>query len=381
LRGDGTVYRQKGSRFWWISYWAKDSTGKRTRRRESSNSESFDVARELLNQRRAGASFKAEEVRESTPETVTIAELVSDLLAWYLTENPKPEFHLETKRRWDKHLQPFFGALKANELGTAHLRAYRVKRSQQKAAFGTISRELQVLRKAYKLAADSEPPKILRVPKFKGAIGKEKNARKVFIDPVLAKKLKDAAAKEGLWVRVFLEMAFTFGWRKGELQGMLVENVRFAENIVRIEDSKNGEPREVPMTPELRILIQPLILGRNLKEKLFPKKFRHIWKRLCENAGVESGKKAGFIVHDIRRTSARSKRASGVSESVIMDIHGWKTSEMFRRYGIVNQADRVQALAQESHFVAEAQKTAAQTEQDGRPQDLSYMTRAKSGSA
>jgi hypothetical protein len=35
-----------------------------------------------------------------------------------------------------------------------------------------------------------------------------------------------------------------------------------------------------------------------------------------------------------------------------MDIHGWKSAAMFRRYGIVNQADRSDALAKEERMLA-----------------------------
>lgn len=369
MRGDGTVYRQKGSKFWWISYWRGTQ-----RRRESSKSEDFQVARNLLNLRRAGITPTVD-LPTSTPETVTIRELIDDLLNWYLSENPRPKFHKATQSQWNHHLKNFpfrlptgdsvrFADLKAAELGTQHLRAYRVKRTQEKAAFATINRELQVIRKAYKLAAEGEPPKVMRVPKFKGSIGKEKNARKVFISIELAQKLREAAAREGLWARAFIEIAFTYGWRKAEIQGLQVGNVRLAENTVRIEDSKTGEPREVGIPEPLRILLQPLVLGRDPSEPLWPvKQFRYAWKRICKTAGVKAGKAEGFILHDTRRTSARSKRASGVSESVIMDIQGWKTAEMFRRYGIVDQADRLQALVKEQEFLTEAERRIQQAKQ------------------
>jgi hypothetical protein len=38
------------------------------------------------------------------------------------------------------------------------------------------------------------------------------------------------------------------------------------------------------------------------------------------------------------------KRAAGVPESVAMDIQGWKSPAMFRRYGIVDNSDRLDAL-------------------------------------
>ncbi len=167
-------------------------------------------------------------------------------------------------------------------------------------------------------------------------------------------------------------------------------NIHFAENTIRIEDSKSGEPREVPMPETLRILIQPLVLGRDPKERLWPvKQFRYAWKRICKAAGVNSGKIDGYILHDTRRTSARTKRAAGVSESVIMDIQGWKTAEMFRRYGIVDQADRLRAFTQESEFVSAAELRLKQAKQiemfratelpkpAATVDDLTHMSRAK----
>src|SRR5579872_2071046 len=161
MRGDGTVYRQKGSKYWWISYWQNGR-----RKRESTKSEDFQVARTLLNLRRAGIA-SALDLPTSTPETVTISELVNDLLNWYLSENPRPKFRVACESQWNRHLKNFiferpngesvrFADLKTAELGTSHLRAYRIKRTQEKAAFATINRELQIIRKAYKLAAESE---------------------------------------------------------------------------------------------------------------------------------------------------------------------------------------------------------------------------------
>ena len=72
---------------------------------------------------------------------------------------------------------------------------------------------------------------------------------------------------------------------------------------------------------------------------------RHAWKRLCKNASVKCGKAVGYVIHDTRRTAARTKRAAGVSESVTCKIMGWKPgSKMFARYGIVDRADMAEAL-------------------------------------
>jgi integrase len=62
--------------------------------------------------------------------------------------------------------------------------------------------------------------------------------------------------------------------------------------------------------------------------------FRKRWQRVCAAAGVP-----GLYIHDLRRSMARKLRNLGIAESVIMKQAGWKTASMFRRYGIVNDAD------------------------------------------
>ena len=46
----------------------------------------------------------------------------------------------------------------------------------------------------------------------------------------------------------------------------------------------------------------------------------------------------------MRRSAAKSLRAAGVPESVIMATGGWKTAAMFRRYAIVSSADQRAAM-------------------------------------
>ena len=55
-------------------------------------------------------------------------------------------------------------------------------------------------------------------------------------------------------------------------------------------------------------------------------------------------RRTGLLFHDLRRTAARNLRAAGVPEEIIMRIAGWKTSGVFKRYAIVNNADVRAAL-------------------------------------
>ena len=296
-----------------------------------------------------------------------MGELVDDLLAWYGTVARKPTFADDAEARWNLHLKTFFGDMRANQVTTDALRRYRKSRMTEAnaPAPATVNRELQVLRKAFKLAAKSSPPKIQVVPQFEMAV--EDNTRMTFITEEDKQKLRDAASRDigkktavmkGVYLKCFVELLFGFGWRKGELTGLAVGNVNLAEGFIRLEDSKNGEPREVPLTPNLKVLLEAIIAGRSTEESLFPvRDMRHAWKRLCKTAGVKSGKAEGYVIHDSRRTAARTKRAAGVSETVTCKIMGWKPgSKMFARYGIVDRADMAEALKRSEQWERDQRK-------------------------
>jgi len=296
-----------------------------------------------------------------------VGELVEDLLTWYRTVANKPTFADDAETRWNLHLKPFFGDVRANQITTDSLRRYRKTRMAEEnpPAPATVNRELQVLRKAFKLAAKSSPPKIQLVPQFEMAI--EDNTRMTFITEGDKQKLRDAASRDigkktammkGLHLKCFVELLFGFGWRKSELTRLTVGDVNLAESFIRLDDSKNGEPREVPLTQNLSVLLKAVIAGRSPDESLFPvRDMRHAWKRLCKTAGVKSGKVGGYVIHDTRRTAARTKRAAGVSETVTCKIMGWKPgSKMFARYGIVDRADMAEALKRSEQWEHEQRK-------------------------
>ena len=73
----------------------------------------------------------------------------------------------------------------------------------------------------------------------------------------------------------------------------------------------------------------------------------------CKKAGIPYGRsvKDGFIFHDLRRTFNTNMRKAGVQESVIMDITGHSTREMFDRYNTIDLEDRREAVRKLGGFL------------------------------
>lgn len=271
---------------------------------------------------------------------VTIADLMENAYSHHLRMGQK-DWARESWRKWRKHLQPFFGTLPADELTTKMQNQYRDKRTAEKAFPATINLELQILRRAYKLGALHEPPMIKHVPYF--VMVPLDNARKVFIDLGSLQKIRAAAAAHSPWMRWAVEMAFVYGWRRGEILAVRACDVDTFDGVIRLQTSKNGEAREVPITTEINRLLAPVLDGLEPEQRLIPRcyqKFGWAWNDVKKAAGVPR-----FKFHDFRRTSAKAKSAAGVPQHVIMKLQGWKTDAMFRRYAIVDPSDAKAALA------------------------------------
>src|SRR5262249_1361600 len=94
--------------------------------------------------------------------SVTFEELAADVVKDYVANGHKSFADIEARFRL--HLLPFFGHMKASEITTAHFKAYRIKREQEGARQHTIKRELEAAKRAFNLAYESTPPKILYIP-------------------------------------------------------------------------------------------------------------------------------------------------------------------------------------------------------------------------
>jgi integrase len=146
-----------------------------------------------------------------------------------------------------------------------------------------------------------------------------------------------------------VECGRTCGWRKGELLNMLVNQVDLAQREIRLEpgSTKNREGRTAPMTDAVWALLSALVAGKERTDYVFTRSdgkpvrdFRVTWQKACEHAGVP-----GLLFHDLRRTAARDLRRAGIDEDTIMDLGGWKTPSVFKRYAIVDQRDKRDAMA------------------------------------
>ncbi|MFZ1919809.1 MAG: tyrosine-type recombinase/integrase [Terriglobales bacterium] len=371
-RGTGSLYRKSYPRnghtykepTWTIQFY---SDGRRVR--EATGLRDKAAAQRLLNTRLYQVG-RAEYTRHAAAPA-KVEELYRALHEHFVADGRE-----NTARRlawqWREHLASAFGYSLASRLTTDRVTAYTAERREQGAAPATINRELAALRRMFRFGMRKTPPVVTAVPYI--PMLTENNARRGFVEDADFARLMAATAEP--WLQAFLELAYTYGWRRGELLGLRVRQVDLFGETIRLDTgtTKNGEGREVAMTRRVQTLLRQCVVGKRPDDYVFTREdrkpvrdMRDAWRALCVRAGLGSfvctecgstisekrcsacgsrqRRYTGLIIHDLRRSAAKARRRAGVAESVIMAMGGWKTASMFRRYAIVSSADQREANA------------------------------------
>lgn len=337
-RGLGGVYRRGG--VWWIRYSYRGD-----KRRETSGSPRQADALRLL-KRRLGEIGLGRLVGPDA-ERVTLGDLKAMLLDDYALKGNRT---VVRAAQGMAHILGHFGeSARALDTTADKLVSYAKARQEGGAAPATVKNELAMLRRGFNLAVRAG--RLPQRPAF--PVIEARNRRTGFFEEGEYRAVEARLVED---IRAVASFMYLTGWRKSETLRLEWRNVDFEAGVLRIEDSKNGEPRTLPFRalPELSDLlarqkarteaveqrggvIVPFVFHRDGRPV---RSFRRAWMTACEAAGVR-----GRLVHDFRRTAARNLSRAGVSERVIMVLCGWKTRSVFDRYRIVNEADLAEGLA------------------------------------
>jgi integrase len=224
---------------WWIKY----SKGGQVFR-ESSGSYDQREAERLL-KKRLGEVVTGK-FAGLAPERIRIHDLTAEVVQDYSDNERSSLAHV--KRRLKLHILPALGEIRAAEFGTSNIRRYIAWRHHQDASNASINRELAILKRAFHLAAESDPPRVARIPHF--PMLEENNVRKGFLEHEAYTKLRDAL-HEG--VQLLFVVAYHVGCRRGELLKVKWSQVDLVAKRIRLEPgtTKNKEARTLPIYGEM----------------------------------------------------------------------------------------------------------------------------------
>jgi integrase len=218
-----------------------------------------------------------------------------------------------------------------NEITAARVSEYRAQRLSSKAkgterslAAATVNRPLSLLRHLLRLAHE-EWELLATVPKIR--LEKEPQGRIRWLEPDEEVRLLDACAKSfNKSLLPVVTVALETGLRKGELLGLEWDRVDLSRGVLRLEVTKSGKRREVPM----RQAVYTTLAG--LPE---PHEGR-VWRtgsvrKAFENA-VTGAELEDFHFHDLRHTFASRYVMRGGSLPALQQILGHATLAMTMRY-------------------------------------------------
>jgi integrase len=290
----------------------------------------------------------------------TVADLWEPYIVSYRNDEGRDEGRLTIA--WN-HLKPTFGTVRVEDLTTALVGEYIAARKAAGMKAGTINRETATLRAMMNHGAKITPPMIERMPTFPKRL-KESAPRKGFTTDAEYTAL--AANTKQPWLRALLAVGYTYGFRKGELLSLRVEQVDLLNREIGLgHNTKTGEPRLVSMTAEVYELMRVCVRGKHPSDNVFTREdgsrvvdFRDDWYTLCVESklgryvsakrknGKDYKRYEGLNCHDLRRSAVRNMVRAGIPERVCMDISGHATRSVFDRYNIIDKTDIVRASEQ-----------------------------------
>lgn len=250
---------------------------------------------------------------------------------------------------WERHVGPVFSDLLVAQTTGVDIAKYRAKRRDEFSAYGTASkpssrnREVMLLRTLGRWGA--QHGHIARNP-LSGLDDQEpeNNVRETVVTPLMFRTVVPWLPQI---VTVFCTVLLETGLRRDECRFLRWEQIDLDRRVIYVSrrQTKGRRARIVSLTPGTALLLRRLprhgaeVWASPETGKAYSANFFFSnWRLGCERAGVE-GPDGPITLHDLRRTFATEARRAGVSESAVMAMGGWKSSEVFSRYNIVDERD------------------------------------------
>jgi integrase len=323
------IYR-KGNN-WYIDYRAN---GRRIRERVGPNKK---LAETVLSKRMVEvAEGKFLDVRRSPPMPFP------DMADKYLEE-----YSRVNKRSWEsdlrsiKHLKAYFGNRKLSEFSPLLIEGYKRKRAELVSP-KTVDLEVGCLRHIFTKAiewgfAQDNPAK--RVKLFR-----PRNARLRYLSEEEIVRFLDSCED---YFRPLATVAIHTGMRRGEMLSLRWKDTDFPNGIIHVEETKNGERRDVPMDNTVLHVIKALkeasgcewvfVQRDNPKRRL--RDARKPFERALGWAGISD-----FHFHDLRHTFASHFIMRGGDLRTLQVILGHKDIKMTMRYSHLSPVFKREAV-------------------------------------
>jgi len=345
--GYGSVYCRKttsGIVRWYIYY--NGAKGKRQRR----------VVKNAKSREEALAELKQAVLNEHYGPTAEAEKKnlgFKEFAQCYLNDYSKVK-----KRAWEKsdkvylnaNLIPFFGEYNLVEIDMLLIEKYIAKRLTDDVKKSSINRDLACLRKMLNKAVDWNYLDMNPSAKVKLFPEKDNVRSRVLTEEEEVRLLEESANH----LKPILITALSTGMRRGEILKLTWRQIDFEAKQIRVENTKSGRARVVPINQKLNELFINLRSNTGYSSFVFfnsrtGKPYTTI--KTAFNAACRRANIKGLWVHDFRRTFACRLLYNGVDIETVKSLLGHHSIVVTQRYTQSN-ADRkrvaVESLCQKS---------------------------------
>jgi integrase len=348
--------KQKEKVKYWVSYYI---AGKQKREVVGfSIEEARDAEGKRRSQKRENRIF---DIKQDSKMTF------KELSAWYLNlETVKALSSYWLLQLCLKKFNTVFGDMIIRDVKSSDLKNYQTKRQKQGLSDATIDQEIGTAKTMIHKAFDDDmisgnTLKTFRV--VKKLLKKNSNARDRILTPKEFSGLLEHSPRH---LKGILSTAYFTGMRQAEVLNLTWDKVDLKRGIIQLEaaDTKDKEKRNIPICNKLHEVLNSIPQAIHSKYVFLykgkpVKDIRNGLKETCKKAGIIYGRfiKNGFVFHDLRHTFNTNMRKAGVAESVIMNITGHATREMFDRYNKIDLEDTQKGVNQMEMFLKSIDQT------------------------
>jgi integrase len=373
--GDGCIYRQKGRRIWWMTWYEdrRQPDGVTTREKCYESTDSEDRSFALRRLRSKLQMLGGRRPTTVDPRKVVYEDLRQNLLDYYVLKNRRTlklkngQPVLNTLARLDG----FFGAWKASEIDITQLKRFRAEGKADGLSDARLNRYMACLRKMFNQAVRDELITRTEIPPYFPTTYEPNEAvNALFIEPQwyapLRKELREP-------LRSAFTLAYHWSVRVGELERLRHRHIDVKNCVVNLSGdiTKTGRPRSVPLPGD--VVIKPGLpdaLVFTLGD------VRGQWQKACVKVGaghfecklcgarcdrrecpahgkqpVKGVRYRGITLRHTRHTAARNMHDAGMDRQRIKDRTGHVTDAMLNRYNIgrLQDVDKARDLMERFH--------------------------------
>ena len=228
-------------------------------------------------------------------------------------------------------------ALQLTKIKGADIAAYRDDMKSKGYAPATIARHLAVLSDLFNTArrewsvAMANPVEMVKKPVIRNA-----RNRRISADELE----RIVAATESPELRTVVLLAVASCMRRSEIASLLWRDIDLKRRVGILNDTKNGESREVPLSSKAIELLQSL--PRRIDGRVFglaADSITRAFDRACRRAGIQDAR-----VHDLRHEGVSRLFELGLNPMEVAAVSGHKTLQMLKRYTHLKAEDLARKL-------------------------------------